>query len=339
MPKSPSSEMRFHGLIPAFLDMMMAERNAAANTRAAYARDLGDAAMFLARKKVDLVDANEDDLRAYFRSLGKSARTQARRLSALRQFYRFLCSEKHRKEDPTRSIDAPKLGRSLPKYLTEKEVGRLIETVAQYPGDEGLRLRVMLELLYAAGLRVTELVSLPVSAIQFDRALVLIRGKGDKERVVPLGEPALKAVREWLPVRKKEMESSKRGGGKKTSASPQASRLHSLPPPSRGGGGKSSPYLFPSPVRPDASITRQRLFQLLKQLALAAKLDPKRLSPHVVRHAFATHLIEHGADLRSVQTMLGHADIATTQIYTHVASDRLSRTVAEHHPLAKGGAK
>ena len=312
MPEKPSSEMRFYSLIPAFLDMMMAERIAAANTRAAYARDLGDAAMFLTRKKIDLVEANEDDLRAYFRSLNKNAaRTQARRLSSLRQFFRFLCSENYRKEDPTRAIDAPKLGRSLPKYLTEKEVGRLIETVTRYPGDDGLRLRVMLELLYAAGLRVTELVSLPVSAIQFDRALVLVRGKGDKERVVPLGEPALQAVREWLPVRKKTL-----------------------------GDKNASPYLFPSHSHGKvAPITRQRLFQLLKQLALAAKLDPKRLSPHVVRHAFATHLIEHGADLRSVQTMLGHADIATTQIYTHVASDRLSRTVAEHHPLSKGAAK
>ena len=313
MSSTSHPEMRFHALIDAFLDMMLAERNAAPNTRSAYARDLGDAAMFLALRKIDLVGATEEDLRAYLRSTKKySARTQARRLSALRQFFRFLCSENHRKEDPTRSIDAPKLGRSLPKYLSEKEVNCLLKTVARYPGDDGLRLRVMLELLYAAGLRVTELVSLPVSAIQFDRALVLVKGKGDKERVVPVGEPALKAVREWLPVRKQML-----------------------------GDKRTSPYLFPSLARAKiAPITRQRLFQLLKQLALAANLDPKRLSPHVVRHAFATHLIEHGADLRSVQCMLGHADIATTQIYTHVASDRLARTVAAHHPLSKsGGAK
>lgn len=310
-----SVEMRYHALIDAFLDMMLAERNAAANTRAAYARDLGNAAAFLARKKIDLTEANEEDLRGYLKSLGAeqsrpnkklAARTQARRLSALRQFFRFLCSEKHRKEDPTRSIDAPKLGRVLPKYLSEKEVTGLIDTVARYPGDDGLRLRAMLELLYAAGLRVTELVSLPVTAIQFDRALVLVKGKGGKERVVPLGEPALKAIQEWLPVRKRLL------------------------------GDKKSLYLFPSPARgKDAHLSRQRFFQLLKELALAAKLDPKRLSPHVVRHAFATHLIEHGADLRSVQSMLGHADIATTQIYTHVAGDRLARTVAEHHPLAR----
>jgi integrase/recombinase XerD len=309
MLRNSAPDKHFHGMIEAFLDMMLAERNAAANTRTAYARDLIDVAGFMARKKIDLVDANEENLRAYLNSQKCSARTQARRLSTLRQFFRFLCSEKHRKEDPTRSIDAPKQGRSLPKYLSEKEIGNLLKTVANYPGDEGLRLRAMLELLYAAGLRVTELVGLPVSAIQFSACVVLVKGKGGKERVVPLGEPALKAVQEWLPVRKKRL-----------------------------GDKRTSPYLFPSQARGKiAPLTRQRLFQLLKQLALAAKLDPKRLSPHVVRHAFATHLIEHGADLRSVQSMLGHADIATTQIYTHMAGDRLVRTVVDHHPLSKGG--
>lgn len=299
------------GHIDAFLDMMLAERNAAPNTRQAYARDLGDAAAFFARKKKTLDKANEDDLRAYLRAAKKhSPRTQARRLSALRQYYRFLCSENYRKEDPTRSIDAPKTGRMLPKYLSEKEVDSLLKTAACYPGDDGLRLRVMLELLYAAGLRVTELVSLRLPAIQFDRGMVLVKGKGGKERVVPLGDPAIKALLEWLPVRKKML------------------------------GKSASPFLFPSPLKAkNAPLTRQRLFQLLKELALAAHLDPKRLSPHVVRHAFATHLIEHGADLRSVQSMLGHADIATTQIYTHVAGGRLARTVAEHHPLARAKAE
>ena len=306
------STLNAPGLIGAFLDMMLAERNAAVNTRAAYARDLTDVTGFLARKKIDLADASEDDLRGYLKSLGKnSAKTQARRLSALRQFFRFLCSEKYRQEDPTRVIDAPKLGRSLPKYLSEAEVTRLLDTVARYPGDDGIRLRAMLELLYAAGLRVSELVTLPINSLQFDRALVLVKGKGGKERIVPLGEPAIVAVKTWLVVRKRIL-----------------------------GDKNSIPYLFPSLARGKiAPITRQRVFQLLKELALAAKIDPKRLSPHVVRHAFATHLIEHGADLRSVQTMLGHADIATTQIYTHVAGDRLNRTVAEHHPLAQKRAK
>ncbi len=293
--------------IQVFLDMLLAERNASANTREAYRRDLFDAARFLERKNLPLAGACEDDLRTYLRTSKKhSARTQARRLSALRQFFRFLCSENYRKEDPTRLIDAPRTNRSLPKYLSEKEIDTLLKTASRYPGDDGLRLRVMLEMLYAAGLRVSELISLRIPSIQFDRGMVLVKGKGGKERVIPLGDPAITALQEWLPIRKK-------------------------------GLGKSvSPYLFPSPMKQkNAPITRQRLFQLLKQLALAAKIDPKRLSPHVVRHAFATHLIEHGADLRSVQSMLGHADIATTQIYTHVAGNRLARTVAEHHPLAR----
>jgi integrase/recombinase XerD len=309
--KPMPEENFFHGQIEAFLDMMLAERNAALNTRSAYARDLSDAAMFLARKKTDLVYASEEDLRSYMRHLGKtSARTQARRLSALRQFFRFICSEKMRSEDPTRSIDAPKLGRVLPKYLSEKEVENLLDTVAAYPGDDGLRLRAMLELAYAAGLRVSELVGVPLTGIQFDRAVVTVKGKGGKERVVPLGEPALRAITNWLPARKTML------------------------------GERKSVFLFPSIARgKDAPLTRQRFFQLLKQLALASNIDPKRLSPHVVRHAFATHLIEHGADLRSVQTMLGHADIVTTQIYTHVAGDRLARAVAEHHPMARSVAK
>jgi integrase/recombinase XerD len=309
--KAPILEPRFCLFIEAFLDMMLAERNASMNTRSAYARDLHDVATFLASRGIVLAEANDEDIRSYLHSLGKrAARTQARRLSALRQFYHFLCSEQYRKEDPTRSIDAPKLGRVLPKYLSEKEVMTLIAAVTHYPGDDGLRLRAMLELLYAAGLRVTELVSLPLSAIQFDRAIVLVKGKGNKERVVPVGEPALQAVTEWLVGRKKIL-----------------------------GDKRKSPFLFPSPKKLDGPLSRQRFFQLLKELALAAKLDPKRLSPHVLRHAFATHLIEHGADLRSVQTMLGHADIATTQIYTHIVGDRLARTVFEHHPLAKNGTK
>lgn len=302
----PAIGWRTSGLIDSFLDMLLAERNAAANTRAAYLRDLTDAARYLGKKKIDLVDAGEDDLRGYLQAMGKTAaRTQARRLSALRQFFRFLCSEHHRKDDPTRAIDAPKLGRSLPKYLSEEEVGKLLAVVNKMRGDEAMRLKAMLELLYAAGLRVTELVGLPLSGMQFDRGFVQVKGKGGKERVVPLGEPAIKAVKAWLPVRKEML----------------------------GEKGKSI-FLFPSR---DGSkhLTRQRFFQLIKDIGGKAGIDPKRLSPHVLRHAFATHLIEHGADLRSVQSMLGHADIATTQIYTHVAGDRLGKTVTDHHPLNK----
>ncbi|MDX2028986.1 MAG: site-specific tyrosine recombinase XerD [Alphaproteobacteria bacterium] len=293
-------------LLESFLDMLLAERNASANTRLAYRRDLTDVALFLVKKKTDLAEANEDDIRAYLQAVGQNApRTQARRLSALRQFFRFLLSEHHRKDDPSRSIDAPKLGRSLPKYLSEEDVGKLLSTVARQRGSEGVRLKAMLELLYASGLRVTELVGLPLSSVQFDRNLVQVKGKGGKERVVPLGEPAVKALKAWLPFRKEAL-----------------------------GEKKKSVFLFPSR---DGSthLTRQRFFQLVKATGLQAGLDPSRLSPHVLRHAFATHLIEHGADLRSVQTMLGHADIATTQIYTHVASDRLAKTVVQHHPLGR----
>ena len=297
---------RANALIDSFLDMMLAERNASNNTRQAYRRDLDDAAGFLARKKADLVDASEDELRAYLRSLEEfAAKTQARRLSSLRQFFQFLCSEGHRKDDPTRSIDAPKLGKSLPKYLSEDEVGRLLAVVAKMKGADGARLKALLELLYGAGLRVTELMSLPLQALRFDLKLVQVKGKGGKERLIPFGDMAAVALKAWLPYRKEML------GDKRTSL-----------------------YLFPSRDG-RKHLTRQRFFQLLKEIGIAAKIDPSRLSPHVLRHAFATHLIEHGADLRSVQTMLGHADIATTQIYTHVASDRLSKTVEAHHPLAK----
>jgi integrase/recombinase XerD len=318
---------RANALIDGFLDMMLAERNASPNTRLAYRRDLDDAAQFLAQKKSDLADASEDELRAYLQSLGAmAARTLARRLSSLRQFYRFLCSEGHRKDDPTRMIDAPKLGKALPKYLSEDEVGRLLAVVARMKGADGARLKAMLELLYAAGLRVTELVSLPLGAVRFDLKLVQVKGKGGKERLIPFGEPAAEALKAWLPVRQDALRSQ--------------GKSRSNPPPLAGGvrGGvqnaTQSLYLFPSRDG-KKHLSRQRFFQLLKEIGIAANIAPSRLSPHVLRHAFATHLIEHGADLRSVQTMLGHADIATTQIYTHVASERLGKTVAEHHPLAR----
>lgn len=291
--------------IESFLDMMLAERNAAANTRAAYLRDLSDAAHFLLKDKVDLAAANEDDVRRYILSLREAApKTQARRLSALRQFFKYLASEKIRLDDPTRNIDAPKTGRSLPKYLSEDEVLALIKSIKKMAGADGARLRAMIEILYASGLRVSELVGLPLGSILFDRGLVQVRGKGGKERVVPLGDPAVAAVREWMDYRKETL------------------------------GERKSPFLFPSFQSKTGFITRQRFFQMLRQIGIGAGLMPDRLSPHVLRHAFATHLIEHGADLRSVQTMLGHADIATTQIYTHVATDRLTKTVTEHHPLA-----
>jgi integrase/recombinase XerD len=295
---------RTTSLIESFLEMLTAERNASPNTKLAYGRDLADAARFFAARKRDLAEAGEEDVRTYIDSLDAAARTQARRLSSLRQFFRFLCSEHHRKDDPSRALDAPKLGRTLPKYLSEDDIGRLFKTVDRMHGFENARLKALLELLYAAGLRVSELVNMPLAAVQFERGFVQVKGKGGKERMVPLGEPAIKAIKAWLPYRKDML-----------------------------GEKNSSPYLFPSRYGQTAPLTRQRFFQLLKDIGAKAGIDPARLSPHVLRHAFATHLIEHGADLRSVQTMLGHADIATTQIYTHVATDRLTKTVQDHHPL------
>ena len=306
MAEAAAISFRTAGLIDSFLDMLLAERNAAANTRIAYKRDLTDAALYLAKHKSDLAEASEDDLRKYLHSLApQRARTQARRLSALRQFFRFLCSEHHRANDPSRAIDAPKLGKSLPKYLSEEDVGKLLAVVARLKGSEGARLKAMLELVYSSGLRVTELVSLPLAGVLFERGLVQVKGKGGKERVVPLGEPAAAALKAWLPLRKTAL-----------------------------GEKNKSVYLFPS-SNGAKHLTRQRFFQLIKEIGAAAGLDPKRLSPHVMRHAFATHLIEHGADLRSVQTMLGHADIATTQIYTHIATGRLGKLVEQHHPLGR----
>ncbi len=294
--------------IDLFLDMMLAERNAAENTRQAYARDLIHAATYLNKQGIDLAQAGEAALRKYIvhELRAASERTQARRLSSLRQYYRFLCSEKLRDNDPTRNIDAPRQKRSLPKYLSEDEVMSLIHCVEKKQGMEGVRLRALLELVYATGLRVSELVSLPINAVSFERGMVQVIGKGDKERMVPLGDHAVDALRSWMrirPVAKKE----KRPTG----------------------------FLFPSNKSKTGYITRQRFFQILKALGLEVDIAPERLSPHVLRHAFATHLIEHGADLRSVQTMLGHADIATTQIYTHVANERLTQTVLDHHPLGQ----
>jgi integrase/recombinase XerD len=293
--------------IESFLEMMAAERGAAANTLAAYRRDLEDFAAHAGKRGHGAAAASSDDLRAYLAALdasGMSARTQARRLSALRQFHRFLLDEGVRGDDPTAILDAPKLGRPLPKVLSEKEVGRLIDAASKRGGLEGTRLIVLLELIYGTGLRVSELVGLPVSALRRDAPVLLVRGKGDKERLVPLTKAAVEAVAAYRSERDR------------------------LP------ASKGSPWLFPSRGR-SGHLTRQRFAQSLKEIAVATGIDPRRLSPHVLRHAFATHLIDRGADLRSVQQMLGHADIATTQIYTHVAQDRLGRLVSERHPLSR----
>jgi integrase/recombinase XerD len=226
----------------------------------------------------------------------------------MRQFYRFLLSEGARSDDPTAQLDAPRLGRPLPKILAEDEVNGLIAVAASWPGEEGVRLRCVLEILYATGLRVSELVGLPLAAAQRDPRFLLVRGKGGKERLVPLSPPARQALAAYLEC-----------------------RSAFLP---RSSAAKTARWLFPSRGA-IGHLTRQRCGQMLKELALASGLDPARLSPHVLRHAFASHLLDHGADLRSVQQMLGHADIATTQIYTHVQGERLRRLVETAHPLAQ----
>jgi integrase/recombinase XerD len=294
--------------LEAFLEMLAAERGAARLTLAAYRNDLADLAGFLASRGTALEHADAAALHDYLATAATrrlAPRTLARRLSAMRQFFRFLVSDGSRTDDPTAGLDAPRLGRPLPKILSEAEIGRLIAAAAGWPEEEGARLRAILELLYATGLRVSELVGLPLATTQRDPRFLLVRGKGGKERVVPLSGPARQALAAYLADRPRFLT-----------------------------GNQPSRWLFPS--RGAAGhLTRQRCGQLLKALALAARLDPARLSPHVLRHAFASHLLDHGADLRSVQQMLGHADIATTQIYTHVQSERLRRLVETAHPLAR----
>jgi len=292
----------------AFIEMLAAERGASKNTEAAYSADLKNLEAFLARRKQKPVTANADALRAYLKSLdylGMTPSTVARRLSVMRQFFRFLLAERRRKDDPASTLDSPRLGRSLPKILSRVEVDRLIEAAQAKGGTDGGRMETLLEILYGTGLRVSELVTLPLAAAERDPTMLVVRGKGDKDRLVPLSDPARAAIAKWLHVRAASLAED-----------------------------ETSRYLFPSRGR-TGHLTRQRFAQLLKESALAAGIDPARVSPHVLRHAFASHLLEAGADLRSVQLMLGHADIATTQIYTHVIPEKLRSLVEDKHPLAR----
>ncbi len=295
-------------LLEAFLEMLAAERGAAANTLDSYLRDLSDCGRFLGGRAASLESAESEDLRAYMAALaaaGRSPRTAARRLSAIRQFYRFLFTEGLRGDDPAAGLDAPRRGRSLPKLLSEAEVDLLLQTARERQGPEGVRLLALLELLYATGLRVSELVCLPLDAVARDPMVLIVRGKGERERLVPLSEPARAVVAQFIGVRERFL-----------------------------GGSRDSRWLFPSRGA-SGHLTRHRVGQLLKELACEAGIDPARVSPHVLRHAFASHLLDHGADLRSVQKMLGHADISTTQIYTHVLDARLKALVRDHHPLGR----
>jgi len=297
------------GWVEAFLEMMAVERAAARNTLTAYEKDLADAQGFLAGRGRDLADALAEDVEAYFQHLGVkglSPATAARRRASVRGLYRFALGEGWRADDPARRVDAPKQGRPLPKVLSRKDVERLIAAAGAKDGAVGLRLACLVELIYASGLRVSEVLALPVAAIARDPTHLIVKGKGGKERLAPLNETARIAIRAYLPAR----------------------------PGFFAKGLKESAWLFPS-RGVGGRLTARRFAQLLDEAAADAGIDPAKVSPHVLRHAFATHLLEGGADLRAVQTLLGHADIATTQIYTHVAGDRLKAVVEEKHPLSR----
>jgi len=297
-----------------FLDMLAAERGAGKNTLEAYGRDLDDLTEHLAGAGTTVAAATTAELRAYVGSLarrGFKASSVARRLSAVRQLYRFLYAEGHRRDDPAAVIEGPKRGRPLPKVLSIGEVDRLLATAHAGAGDaargdgerlRALRLACLLEVLYATGLRVSELIALPAAAARRDQRMLVVRGKGDKERLVPLNEAAKHAMRDYL------------------------ARLAER--------GIESKWLFPS-FGESGHLTRQHAARELKALAAATGIAAERVSPHVLRHAFASHLLQNGADLRIVQTLLGHADISTTQIYTHVLDERLKSLVRDLHPLAE----
>ena len=294
--------------IEAFLEMMAVERDASPHTLSAYGRDLTDAETALANAG-GLMNADAEALEAWFADLsrrGLSAATAARRRSSARQFYRFALAEGWRTDDPSRRLDAPKQGRPLPKLLSRDEIDRLLTAAAARDAAGGLRLVALVEMAYASGLRVSELLGLKVEAVRRDPAYLIVRGKGGKERLAPLNPAARTAIKAWLTAR-------------------DAKRKPETP---------DSSWLFPSSGR-TGHLTPRRFAQLLDEAAVVAGIDPQRVSPHVLRHAFATHLLEGGADLRVVQTLLGHADIATTQIYTHVATDRLAQVVQQNHPLAR----
>ncbi|AZO27625.1 site-specific tyrosine recombinase XerD [Mesorhizobium sp. M1B.F.Ca.ET.045.04.1.1] len=297
--------------IEAFLEMMSAERGAAENTLSSYRRDLEDASEAIGG---GLAGAGAADIRAYLDDIaarGFAPTSQARKLSAIRQFFKFLYAEGLRGDDPTGTLDSPRKGRPLPKTMNEAETGRLLDRAAEEAagaapdGDRlaALRLHALVEVLYATGLRVSELVGLPVTVAQRDDRFFMVRGKGDKERMVPLSAKARAAMRAWLSER----------------ASKPALT--------------DSPYLFPA-ASDSGHLSRQVFARDLKGLAARAGIASAKISPHVLRHAFASHLLQNGADLRAVQQLLGHADISTTQIYTHVLEERLVRLVNDHHPLA-----
>ena len=308
-------------LIDLFLDMLAAEQGAGENTLAAYRRDLTDLSDYVARAGAGFVGVKTEGLRGYLADLdtrGFKSSSVARRLSAMRHLFRFLLNERIRSDDPAAILSGPKRGRGLPKVLSIADVDRMLtraRELAQAPGSSGsqrlraMRLYCLLEVLYATGLRVSELVALPRSAARHDARMIVVRGKGDKERLVPLNDASRAAMRDYLATMETLTQEKKQNG-------------------------TPSKWLFPS-FGESGHLTRQHFARDLKDLASAAGLAPRLVSPHVLRHAFASHLLHNGADLRIVQTLLGHTDISTTQIYTHVVEERLKSLVRDLHPLAE----
>jgi integrase/recombinase XerD len=328
--KAPPSDQT---LIELFLDMLAAERGAGTNTLTAYARDLADFSAHLVASTRSIATASTDDVRGYLQALsgrGFAAASMARKLSAIRQLYRFLYAEGRRRDDPAAIIEGPKRGRPIPKVLSIAEVDRLLTaaraaTISGQPLAEALRalrLTCLVELIYATGLRVSELVALPASAAERNARMLIVRGKGGKERLVPLNEAAKRAMDEY-----RALLAQAAGEGKAGAAKSGAAKTGVLK-----SGMLKSKWLFPS-FGESGHLTRQHFARDLKALAAKAGLQAAQVSPHVLRHAFASHLLHNGADLRVVQTLLGHADISTTQIYTHVLEERLKSLVRDLHPL------
>jgi integrase/recombinase XerD len=323
-PSKTPSKTSDAKLINLFLDMLAAEQGAGDNTLDAYRRDLTDFSEFLGRSSQNFAGAETETLRNYLADLdirGFKSSSVARRLSAMRHLFRFLLNERIRSDDPAAILSGPKRGRGLPKVLSISDVDRMLTRAKELAEQDvspqqrlrALRLHCLLEVLYATGLRVSELVALPLSASRRDISMIVVRGKGNKERLVPLNEASRQAMADYLAAMEVLKPEKKKGAGSSTS---------------------TSKWLFPS-FGESGHLTRQHFARDLKELAAASGLAPRLVSPHVLRHAFASHLLHNGADLRIVQTLLGHTDISTTQIYTHVVEERLKSLVRDLHPLAE----
>lgn len=300
--------------ISTFLEARAAETGAARNTLLAYGRDLKDFLDFLVRRNSGLMDAARDDVERYIilcEADGMSVATRARRLSSIKSFYRFAYEEGWREDNPALAISGPGQSRKLPKTLGVADVGRLLDAARAFgrTDEDKLRMTCLMELLYATGMRVSELVGLPLMAAKGDPAMLLVRGKGNKERMVPLSPPARLALQTWAAIRE---------------AAEEMARTEKRP---------ANKFLFPSRAK-SGHLSREGFYLSLKELAVKAGVSPETVTPHRLRHAFATHLLENGADLRVIQTLLGHADVSTTEIYTHVLEERLKTLVLKHHPLA-----